>query len=201
MKRFIFSIFLLLALSSVFAQQAEFSPWSFTAEYGISGPDRDGDSSIQPSVGASVEYAVFPFAGLSVDYYHFRLAGSAFRTDMNTGDVNVTVNFSKLLLSHFDNKVTLNGSVGVGLAGYTTNYQTSTASVVKGYELATCFPVVALSVEYYLIKNLALGAKAQFRPFNKDNLEGDPLFNYSAVSNDNILAVTVYLRLKLYAAN
>ena len=202
MKRFALIVILISYISMAFAQKDDLSKWSFTAEYGINTLDRDGDSSIQPAYGASVEYAFFPFAGLSLDFYHFPLSGSNFSTNLNASDLNITVNFSRLFFSKFINKVILNGYLGVGLADYTTNYhsQSPPLSVSKNV-VTSIIPVGALSVEYYIIKTLALGAKVQFRPFSKDNLEGDPNFNYNGVYNDNLLAITVYLRLKLYSAN
>ena len=194
MKRFALIIVVILSALQAYSQADDLSKWSFTGEYGFKASDRDGDSSVQPTFGASVEYAFFPFAGLSVDYYHFLLSGTTFKTRLNASDLNATVNFSRLFFSGINNKVILNGSVGFGLASYSSKYNSTTSS--SAYSLAVSFPVMMLSVEYNLITTLALGAKIQYRPFNKDNLEGDPVFDFNEVSNDNILAVTAYLRLR-----
>jgi len=53
-----------------------------------------------------------------------------------------------------------------------------------------------VSVEYYLTKLFSVGAKSQFRPFNVNNLEGDPRYNLDNVYNDNIVGATLYLRFK-----
>ena len=202
MKKLSVFLVLLFSVVTLFAQQNIVSRWSFTAEYGLSSLDGDGDSSIKQAFGASVEYAFLPFAGLSVDYYHFPLSGPAFTTDVNSTALNLTVNINRLLFSKKDDKVILKGYLGYGIAGYTSNYFSTASSPrtsVSGSAIS--FPVVALSVEYYLTRILSVGAKSQFRPFNVNNLEGDPRYNQDNVYNDNVVAATLYLRLKLYSAN
>ncbi|HJV77785.1 MAG TPA: hypothetical protein VJ602_05320 [Paludibacter sp.] len=200
MKRFVLIVILTLSVSMGYSQTADLSNWSFTAELGLKNSDKYGDATIQPTFGASAEYALSPVVGLSVDYYHFTLSGGTFKTQLHASDVNLTVNFNRLLLPQNENKIIFNGSLGYGLARYTTKYPVISDSY-SAYHLASSFPVVALSVEYYFVENIAAGAKVQYRPFNKNDLEGDPKINFTGYKNDNLVAVTLYLRLRLRAAD
>ena len=199
----IFVLFLFVfALSRVSAQQDKLSNWSFTVEYGLSRLDGDEDSSIKQVFGASVEYAFLPFAGLAIDYYHLPQGGPAFSTELNSAALNLTININRLLFSRLDDKVILKGYLGYGMARYTsTYYATATSPKISVSGSASSFPVAALSVEFYVTPQISLGAKTQFRPFNVNNLEGDPRYNLDNVYNDNIVAATLFLRLKLYSAN
>ena len=202
MKRLLLFILLLLLTGTVSAQRDLTYKWSMTAEYGLSSLDGDGDSSIQPAYGVSAEYAFLPFAGVSVDYYFFPLRGPAFSTQLNAADLNLTVNLNRLFFSSADYKVILKGYVGYGIAGYTTKYTASTSPFGASVHTTTSsFPVLALSVEYYLNKALSVGAKSQFRPFNQNNLEGDPRITLDNTSNDNLVAVSLYLRVKFVGDN
>lgn len=202
MKRFALILLVVSSFSLVYGQKDDLSPWSFTAEYGVSNLDGDGDATIQSTFGASAEYAVFPFAGLSVDYYYLPLRGPAFSTNVNAADLNFTVNINRLLFSRIDDKVIVKGYFGFGLASYSSRYSSATAPTsVAVYSLATSFPVLAISGEYSFKENLSVGLKAQYRPFDRNDLEGDPRYNLDNVTNDNLVSLTVFMRLKLYAAN
>jgi len=202
MKRISVFIGLIFSVMIASAQKSDLSNWSFTAEYGLSSLDGDGDSSIKQVFGASVEYAVYPFAGLSVDYYYFPLSGATFSTDVNSAALNLTINVNRLIFSNTNDKVILKGYLGYGIARYTSKYYaTSTSPNITVTGSAASFPVVGLSVEFYLTESLSVGAKSQFRPFNVNNLEGDPRYNLDNVYNDNVVAATLYLRLKLHSAN
>lgn len=193
---------IMFATFTVPAQNNDLSPWSFTAEYGLSSLDGDGDASVQPVYGVSAEYTFLSFAGLSVDYYRFPLQGPAFSTALNAADVNITINVNRLLFSNKDDKIVLKGFLGYGIASYTTRYTSpTTPSTASTYGSASSFPVVGISVEFALIKTLSLGLKSQFRPFNQNNLEGDPRYNLDNTTNDNIVALTLFVRVKLPAAD
>ena len=196
MKRFVLIVILILSVTMGYSQADYLSNWSFTAEVGLRNADKYGDSTIQPAFGASAEYALSPVVGLSVDYYYFTLSGRAFKTQLHATDLSLTINFNSLLFPQNDDKFIFYGALGYGLASYTTKYPLISNSY-SAYHSASSFPVVALSAEYYFIKNLAAGAKVQYRPFNKNNLEGDPKINFTGYKNDNLVAVTLYLRLRL----
>ena len=201
MKKISIFVLLIVSLSTVSAQKNDFSSWSFTAEYGLSSLDGDGDSYIKQTFGAGAEYEFLPFAGVSVGYYHFPLAGAAFSTALNTAEVNLTLNINRLIFGRKDDKVILKGYLGFGLASYTTTYTASALANFTSYRLASSFPVVALSVEFPVVETFSLGLKSQFRPFNKNNLEGDPRYNLDNMTIDYLVALTLFLRVKLYAAN
>lgn len=192
----VFIVFVLLA-GAVCAQRDLKYKWSATVEYGLSNLDGDGDSYIKQAFGTSVEYAFLPFAGIALDYYYFPLGGPTFTTNVNAASVNLTVNVNRLFFSDTDYKVILKGSIGYGIAGYTSTYISSTTpSQTSVSNSASSFPVLSVSVEYYLTKLFSVGAKSQFRPFNVNNLEGDPRYNLDNVYNDNIVGATLYLRFK-----
>ncbi|MDD4971617.1 MAG: outer membrane beta-barrel protein [Paludibacter sp.] len=202
MKRKLLIVLLILTAVTVTAQRDLTYKWSMTAEYGMSSLDGDGDSSIQPAYGVSVEYAFLAFAGVSVDYYYFPLRGPAFSTQLNAADLNLTVNLNRLFFSSTDYRVIVKGSAGYGIAGYSTKYTASTTPFSASIHTTTSsFPVLALSVEYYLNKALSLGVKSQFRPFNQNNLEGDPRVTLDNTSNDNLVAAALYLRVKFIGDN
>ena len=202
MKRRIAFLILIYSALAVSAQKNDVYKWSFTTEYGLSSLDGDGDSSIKQAFGASVEYDFLPFAGLSVDYYYFPLGGPTFSTYLNSSALNLTVDMNRLIFSRYDDKVILKGYLGYGIARYTSKYYSNTTSPnISVTNSASSFPVVALSVEYYLTRLLSAGAKCQFRPFNVNNLEGDPRYNLDNVTNDNVVAATLYLRFKVNSSN
>lgn len=202
MKTVVALALIMFATFTVPAQNNDLSPWSFTAEYGLSSLDGDGDASVQLVYGVSAEYTFLSFAGLSVDYYRFPLQGPAFSTALNAADVNITINVNRLLFSNKDDKIVLKGFLGYGIASYTTRYTSpTTPSTASTYGSASSFPVVGISVEFALIKTLSLGLKSQFRPFNQNNLEGDPRYNLDNTTNDNIVALTFFVRVKLPAAD
>jgi len=200
-KIFVLSMFV-FTLFCVSAQHEKLSNWSFTAEYGLSRLDGDEDSSVKQVFGASVEYAFLPFAGVALDYYNLPQSGPTFSTGLNSAALNLTVNINRLLFSRQDDNVILKGYLGYGIARYTSRYYATTTSPnISVSGSTTSFPVAALSVEFYVTRLLSLGAKTQFRPFNVNNLEGDPRYNSDNVSNDNIVAATLFLRIKLYSSN
>ncbi len=53
MKKSAIIIALILCISMIYTQEDayELSPWSFTAEYGVSNLDGDGDATIHPALG------------------------------------------------------------------------------------------------------------------------------------------------------
>lgn len=202
MKRFTVFLAMTLSLLSAFAQKDNLYKWSFTVEGGLNSLDGDGDSSTQSAYGASVEYDFIPVVGVSVDYYHFPESGPAFTTQINSADINLTVNINRLIFSKKDNEVILKGYLGYGLAGYTYKYFNTPSPVSSSnYSFANSFPVLGVSVEFYLNKLLSVGLKSQFRPFNVNTLEGGPQLNLDNITNDNIVAGTIFLRFKLYSAN
>ena len=137
-----------------------------------------------------------------MDYFYLPQSGPAFSTELNSIALNLTVNINRLLFSRLDDKVVLKGYLGYGIARYTSKYfATATSPNISISGSASSFPVAALSVEFYVTRLLSLGAKTQFRPFNVNNLEGDSRYNSDNVSNDNMVAATLFLRLKLYSSN
>lgn len=218
MKRILVT-FLSTSLLSIFgavAQSNNVSHWSFTAEYvnsfffGDMPPTYGGEipSSVSKlSYGAAIEYAFTPIWGLSVDYYRLPFSGAnkvaSFKTDLNATDLNVTVNFTKMIFPRSKSKFTLNGTVGMGLSIFNSKFRYP--DPVNSPEQSLAKPVIAstipiaLMLEYNFSRQFALGIKAHYRTFNSDNLEGVSSLNSKGVTNDCIGMVSLAFRYKINA--
>ena len=210
MGRYLLFICLFLIIHTAYSENNDFSRWSFAPEYGYNRFDGDittGNIKIVPTsaqqitYGASLEYGISPIWGFSLDFHHFPLTANnktntiSINTDLNTSDLNATVNITRLFFPQSKSKIYINGSLGFGYAAYSFN----AASPSKGIDLksdnAFTFPIT-LSTEYNLSKTLAFGAKVQYRTYNKDNLEGVSTLNYKGNSNDIVGSGTFFLRYK-----
>jgi len=210
MKKYLVFICLFLSILTAYPENKDFSRWSFAPEYGYNSFDGDiytGKLQIVPSsfqqvtYGASLEYGLTPIWGFSLDFHHLPLTATNktntinINTDLNTSDLNATVNITRLIFPQSKSKIYINGAIGLGYAVYTFN----SASPSKGIDLksgnAISIPFT-LSLEYNLSRTLAFGAKGQYRPFNKDNLEGVSTLNFKGNSNDIVGSGTFFLRYK-----
>ncbi len=211
-----FLVLMLLMFTVILnAQSNEFSKWSFTAEGGLNKFDGDINQSIAEiiptsflslSYGATVERALTPIFGLSLDYFYFPLKAStttttpvSMYTQLYTSNICGTINLTRWIFPKSRSNFYINASFGLGFAYYT--YDVSPASQAfpnNKYGLAGSFPAT-LSLEYNFSKPLAIGFKAMYRFFNKDDLEGVTRLNYKGVTNDGITALTLYLRYKFKA--
>lgn len=210
--RMIFVLVLaMLPFFNGFSQASEFSIWSVTAEAGFCIFDGDVSQSrmqllpqsiTDVSYGGTVEYAISPIWGLALDFYHFPLNGRnkdlSFVAPLNTSDINATINFTKLIFPRSQSKFSILGAIGIGYAFYQTDYKTpdpDNSPVVSLPGQALSIPVT-FSLEYNISKKYALGGKIHYRAYNKDNMEGDPRYNYKGVTNDFIGSGMIYLRYK-----
>jgi OmpA-OmpF porin, OOP family len=173
--------------------------------------------------GANIEFAMTPVWGLSLDGYYFPLRAQSntpaliyLNSDLMTTDLNVTLNFTRWIFPQSKSKVYVNGSIGIGLSTYKYNVRYFDGSSVLASDLdanglpitlrdnnntaltsglAGSFPVT-MSVEYNFSKPLAIGAKAHYRAFTTDNMEGVNALNNVGVKNDFVAAGTIFLRYK-----
>lgn len=210
MKRLVLFLLTFISILSVYSQSNDFSKWSFSLEGGLNKFDGDinqGLTQIFPTsflnltYGATLERAFTPVWGVSLDYYYFPLKASNTApavdifTQLYTSDINATINFTRWIFPKSRSKFYINGSVGLGFAYYTFNVTPVTESFDTKYSVAGSVPVT-FSVEYNFSKPVAIGFKAHYRVYTKDNLEGVPRLNYKGVTNDGIAAGTLYLRYK-----
>ena len=209
------SIFFLSIFSAV-GQYKSFSRWSFTAEYvstfffGDMHPIFGGviPSSIsQLNFGATGEYAFTPIWGLGIDYYHLPFGGknesTSFQTKLDNTDIIGTVNFTKWIYPKTNSKFSVNATLGVGFAVYTSQYRfpdpnSSTLEKFPHAKLVSTIPI-SLLFEYNVSKSVALGLRTHYRSFAGDNLEGVPYLNFKGVTNDYIGGFTFNVRYKLNA--
>jgi outer membrane protein OmpA-like peptidoglycan-associated protein len=120
-------------------------------------------------------------------------------TQLYTSNFNGTINLTRWIFPKSRSNFYINGSFGLGFAYYT--YDVTPASQAfpsNKYGLAVSFPAT-LSLEYNFSRPVAIGLKAMYRFFNKDDLEGITRLNYKGVTNDGIAAVSLYLRYKFKA--
>lgn len=214
MKKNLLFITLLMLFVNAFSQKTNFSRWSVTAEFGPCIFDGDvpqarmqlfPTSFEEVSFGGTVEYALTPVWGLALDYYHFPLSGRGndiyFFTPLNTTNILATINFTKWIFPYSTSKLSIIGNIGLGYAYYVSNYKApspDTSPMVSIPGEAITLPVT-FSMEYNFSKSFAVGGKIHYRANNKDNLEGDPRYNFKGVTNDYIGAGTLYLRYKIGA--
>ena len=220
MKRILVTFLSILFFSIFYAvgQSKSFSRWSFTAEYvstyffGDMHPIFTGiapTSLNEMNFGATAEYAFTPIWGLGVDYYHLPFGGrnefASFKTKLDNTDIIGTVNFTKWIFSKTNSKFSVNATLGVGFAVFTSQYKYPDPNSSKLER--TAHPVlvgsipVSLLFEYNVSESFALGIRTHYRSYSSDNLEGVPYLNFKGVTNDYIGGFTFNVRYKLNALN
>lgn len=213
------TIILSLLLFSIYghSQGKNFSKWSFSAEYGLNYVFGDYveevSTPLPPTFGGSLEYALTPTWGLSADFYNFPYKGqngtktARFTANLISGDFNSTINFTKLIFPASKSKFSIHGSVGVGVARYTTQFTQPFAiggigvpiiDSITPQKIITSVPVSFL-LEYNLSKSVAIGSRVHYRAYMSDNLEGAPVLNWKGSTNDYIAAITLSVRYKFGA--
>lgn len=150
--------------------------------------------------------------------------GMFINTNLYTSDLNATLNFTRWISPQSKSKIYFNGSVGIGCAYYTYDlkYLDGTAvppgdtyfdakyNLLRPIRLldATANPVksglavsvpVTFSAEYNFSKPVSIGAKFHYRAYAKDDLEGATYLNSNGVTNDYVVAGTLFLRYKFGA--
>lgn len=235
-------LFLLLIPSLLFSQSKKTARWSLTAEYGYTYFDGDINQSLltvfptsfrNATYGVNIDYNLTPAWSAGIDIYQFPLRSTNnspipinINTNLYSGSIMGTVNFTKLFFPRANYKLTLSASVGIGLARYDYDVRNRADNTpvadnvtyidhkysneprrillegddnqVMRYGIAVTNPVV-IAVEYNFSKLIAAGVKVHYRSYAKDNLEGVTYLNWNGVTNDYIGAGTVYLRYKIGA--
>jgi len=197
-----------------------------------------------PVWGVSLDYYFLPYSGYTTDS-KWGYGGFTFKTNSHNVDLNVTVNMLKLIFPELKTKWHVNTTVGFGPTFYkfkslvltdpaTVFYGTNEAAIIKEVSLLyddngasisrSVFSGISipltLSAEYNINKTIAVGAKAQYRTYNQDDLEGFKFIQdvsgtstktisgnnairkpWRGVTNDAAEALTIYLRYKIDAVN
>lgn len=215
MKRYFVIIYSFLIILTVSSENTGFSRWSFAPEYGYT--KFDGDiythsikltpaSLEQMTYGATLEYGITPIWGFSIDYFHLPLTANNnsktinINTDLNTSDLNTTLNFTRLFFPQSKSKIYINGALGLGYAAYT--FISTPPYMGVNLKNGNAFSIpMTLSIEYNLSKTVAIGTKVQYRAFNKDDLEGVSSLNFKGNSNDFVGSGTFFIRYKFNTPN
>jgi outer membrane protein OmpA-like peptidoglycan-associated protein len=221
MKKALVSILIFFSTFSLYSQSKDFSNWSIYGEYGYNYLDGDINqniSSVFPTsfreitYGGGIEYGFSPTWGISLEYFYFPLKAENsvpqkvfINTDLHSGSVNATINFTRLIFPETKSKLHLNGSIGLGFAYYeyspvdeAGNEPTNILRDNDGLAIGKAGTVpVTFSTEYNFSKPLSLGLKVHYRAYTKDNLEGITNLNWKGVTNDFIAAGSVFLRYKI----
>ena len=89
------------------------------------------------------------------------------------------------------------GTLGAGIATYASTYYINNVPQIQNPEtkMAVTIPV-GLILEHNISRSIALAAKVQYRSHNKDNLEGNPAYDYKGVTNDFVSVAMLNLRWK-----
>ena len=138
MRKLLIYIFLLVVVSTGISQNTqtkEFSRWSLLPEYGYNIFDGDINQSLLNifptsfraiTFGGSLEYSLTPIWGISLDGHFFPLRAEnnspvslLINTDLYTGSLNATINFTRWIFPETKSKFYILGSLGIGLAYYT----------------------------------------------------------------------------------
>ena len=219
MKKSCFLLLVIIYALSTFAKdkpakppKIESSHLSFTLETGMNQFDGDMNqayNSVVPnanfkySLGASLEYTITPVWGIGLEYFYLPLSASHgvddFTSNLHHLNPYIAINFLNLLSGRIDTRWGLWMTLGGGLGYYNSKYYVD--KVLDG-ELKNGLSItvpVGLMIEYNYSKSLAFGAKLQYRSHNKDNLEGNPDYNYKGVTNDFVSLGTVLVRWKFNA--
>ena len=225
-KAFIFLFSLVMAIGVFSQTKTNKSNWSITLEGGLNMFDGDiiqdynqilPNSVMGLSYGGSVEYTINPAWSMGVEYYYLPVKAEGFyyslKNTMHNADYFMAINVLKAFNSHSNSKWGLWATLGIGMAAYSVDYQTTidgpvSINSLSGYYgldydqnfsdgMSLVVPVGAI-VEYNLSKSFALGAKFQYRTYNKDNLDGR---SYWGVTNDYLGLGTLQLRWKINAKN
>ena len=158
-------------------------------------------TSFQLSYGGSLEYSFNPYVGLGAEYYHLPLSAKRgtdmFSSNLNHYNLYLSINILNILNKYNNSRWAIYGTVGAGIATYASTYYANNVLQIENPEtkMAVTIPV-GLILEHNISRSIALAAKVQYRSHNKDNLEGNPAYDYKGVTNDFVSVGMLNLRWK-----
>ena len=199
MKKMLILVLFLSTNIYICEGQYYFDPsWGINVEVGLNKFDGDipqSSKSLLPSsnlgaaLGIGVNYQMTRICGIVLNCNYIPISaltkGWGISTKINTISLSTSVDFTHLLFPHSESRITLNGSIGLGVAYYLFDVSNiDDDSAIKGYGLATIVPMSLYSV-YNCSNNIDIGLKLTYTSSNKDNLEGVEKLDNKGISRDN----------------
>ncbi|MDD4991865.1 MAG: hypothetical protein PHR83_06490 [Paludibacter sp.] len=206
-----------LSIANGFAQSSGYSHWSMTLEAGtvsFNGDIIDTQTSISdrlthPSIGATVDYTIFPFLSMGLVYNHGYIQANngtdSFVNNMNTFYPYLGLNLLNLLFEKNKSGFGLWTHIGFGIAGYQFADRVNPDRITQGgveYYIKSEAPFhsyilpFGLTLDYNISNKLAIGVRVERFKYFRDNLEGINQFNYRGTSNDFTNSAMLQLRYK-----
>ena len=141
-------------------------------------------------LGLGVNYQMTKIFGIALDYSYIPInaltKGWGIHTKVNTIALSTLVDFTHLVFPYYQSNLTLNGSIGLGVAYYLFDVNNvDYDSAIKGYGLATIIPI-SLYLIYNCSNHINIGLKLTYTSSNKDNLEGITKLDNKGMSKDNL---------------
>lgn len=223
MKRIFFLFICFQIVNFTFAVEPKYAHWSATIDLGTNFFDGDikdihtsfMDKLSHPSLGATIDYAIFPFVSLGFAYnYHYVQADDG--TDYFTSNTQqfypyLSLNLLNLSFQRNPGNFGLWAHVGFGLASYKFTNQTKPEIYYDPYyngsahyyylsnpsKLYNSYIIpYGFTLEYKISNQLSLGLQIDRSKYSKDNLEGITQFNWRGVTNDFVTSVMLQMRYK-----
>lgn len=209
-KIFLLVIFVIFTTITFAQRNIDANHWSATIETGSVFFDGDmtvyynsliPETSFHLSYGGSLEYSFNPYVGLGAEYYHLPLSAKRgtdlFASNLNHYNLYLSINILNILNKYNNSRWAIYGTVGAGIATYASTYYANNILQIENPEtkMAVTIPV-GLILEHNISRSIALAAKVQYRSHNKDDLEGNPAYDYKGVTNDFVSVAMLNLRWK-----
>lgn len=223
MKRFYLILLFSLVINYNFANEPKHPHWSGTIDVGINFFDGDlndthtlfTDRISHPSLGTSVDYAIFPFLSMGIAYnYHFVQANNGsdfFNSNMHQFYPYLGVNLLNLAFQKNPGNFSLWAHVGFGLAkfnfvnqtlpnlytdpSYPQNvllyYMSNTTNGLYSYVVP-----YGITLEYKLSNQFSLGLQIDRCKYSMDDLEGINKFNWVGGNKDFLNSTMLQVRYK-----
>lgn len=222
MKRFIIIFISLHIVNFTFAVEPKYAHWSATIDVGTNFYDGDikdthtsfMDKLSHPSLGASVDYTIFPFVslGFAYNYQHVQANNGTdfFNSNMQHFYPYLGLNLLNLAFKRNLSNFGLLAHVGFGLSKYNFvnqtlpySYTDPYTSIVRTYYisntsngLTSLIIPYGFTLEYKISNHLSLGLQIDRYKYSKDNLEGINQFNWHGTTNDYVNSVLMQMRYK-----
>jgi hypothetical protein len=223
MKRLILLFMGCFMINITFAKDPSISHWSGTIDLGtnfFAGDIIDSHTSFMdklshPSLGASVDYAIYPFVSLGFAYnFHYIQADDGtdyFISNMQHLYPYLAVNILNIMYQRNPGNFGLWVHAGFGFSTYKFINQTKPEIYYDPYfngsahYYYTSYPSrqynsyiipYGLTLEYKISNQLSIGLKIDRYKYAKDNLEGINQFNFYGTKNDYVNSAMLQLRYK-----
>ena len=209
-KIFLLFLFIFFTTATFAQRNIDANRWSATIETGSVFFDGDmtvyynsliPETSFQLSYGGSLEYSFNPYVGLGAEYYHLPLSAKRgtdmFASNLNHYNLYLSMNILNIFNRYNTSRWAIYGTVGAGIATYASTYYVNNVTQIENPETKMALTIpVGLILEHNISRSIALAAKFQYRSHNKDDLEGNPAYDYKGVTNDFVSVAMLNLRWK-----